>query len=538
MRKKLLSLGIFACAFSVMHAQTRYVDEIFTDGDIVKMSDQIYGLNWQEFAPASIGGPQLLPNFMDVYMPSPAVDTETNRPVIVYFHTGSFLPKGLAGPVGEKTDSAAVEICKRFAKRGFVAISASYRVGWLANATDLDQRRGTNLLAVYKATQDARSVVRYLRRTVDQFGNPLGVNQERIILMGQGSGGYITFAASTLDKYQEVAGFDKFQYEEPSSTGLFGKPVSAGDPYIDTAIAGDWWGFGGQVCFTGDSTALGLPRVDTSCDGRNFVNHPGYSSDFAMAINLGGALGDESWLEKGDPVMVSVHVIQDFFAPFVEGMVRVPIGQQFFNVVEVAGSYNAIKKASNLGNLNVLDFDWNDPLSLAARNPAYNPFGIHHILPFDIPPPNPAAPFLVNSNPWDWWDPADPAGANETNPNNVAQSKAYIDTIFDFVIPRIKRVLDVANLSSDFEDAPMSVDRSVALFPNPTNDVLNIEVKGIHNSIRNVEVMDITGKRIQLISGSNNSTAKISLGHLANGAYLVRIQTNAGTLTQKLNIAH
>ena len=537
MKRKLLGVGVLLLSAGLLQAQTRYVDEIFTDADIIVQSDQAYSLNWQPFAPASIGGPQLLPNFMDVYLPSPAVDTETDRPVVVYFHTGSFLPKGLAGPVGEKTDSAAVEICKRFARRGFVAISASYRVGWLANSTNLDQRRGTNLLAVYKATQDARSLVRYLHRTVAEFGNPMGINDDRIILMGQGSGGYITFTAATLDKYSELVDFEKFQYEDPSSTGLYGKPVSAGDPYVDTAVVGDWNGFGGQVCFTGDTTALGLPEVDTSCEGRNFVNHPGYSSDFAMAINLGGALGDESWLEKGDPVMISVHVIQDYFAPYYEGMVNVPIGQQFYNVVRVAGSYNAIRKAGNLGNLNVMGFDWNDPLSLKARTPWYNPWGVHHILPFDIPPPNPSAPYLVNANPWDWWDPSDPAGQGQTNPNNVSQSKAYIDTIFEFVIPRLKRAIDSPNLSSDRIEEN-NTGRMAKMYPNPTKDVFTVEVSGIYREIKGVELMDITGKVMSRTAGNNASEMQISTSNLSNGTYLVRIQTNAGVLTEKLQVVH
>ncbi len=536
MRKEL-----FVCALAMVsmlgYSQTRYVDEVFTDAEIMKIADQPYGLNWQEYAPASIGGPQLLPNFMDVYMPSPAVDTETNRPVVVYFHTGSFLPKGLAGPVGERTDSAAVEICKRFAKRGFVAVSATYRVGWLANSTDLDQRRGTNLLAVYKATQDARTLVRALRLNALMGGNPLGINEERIILMGQGSGGYITFAAATLDKYSEVADFDKFQYEDPSSTGLYGKPVNAGDPYVDTAVVGDWWGFGGEVCLTGDTTALGLPEVDLTCEGRNFVNFPGVSSDFAMAINLGGALGDESWLEAGDPVMVSVHVVQDFFAPFVAGMVNVPIGQQFFNVVEVAGSMTAITRASQLRNLNVLQFYWNDPLSLQARDASYNPFGIHHILPFDIPPPNPAAPFLVNANPWDWWDPADPNGANETNPNNVAQSKAYIDTIFEFVIPRIKRVLDAPNLGSDVIEVNQKANTLMKVYPNPASDRIHISLEGQNRQVIRVKLMDLSGKIVYSEEGSRTAQQELPVSQVPNGIYILSVETDKGVVNERVSVA-
>jgi hypothetical protein len=82
----------------------------------------------------------------DFYMPSPAVDTVTNRPVVIVWHTGSFLPKGINGsPLGTRQDSAVVEMCSRFAKMGYVSIAASYRLGWLANSTNLDVRRGSNL---------------------------------------------------------------------------------------------------------------------------------------------------------------------------------------------------------------------------------------------------------------------------------------------------------------------------------------------------------------------------------------------------------
>jgi hypothetical protein len=41
---------------------------------------------------------------------------------------------------------------------GYVSIAASYRLGWLANSTNLDVRRGSNLLAVYYSIQDAKAL--------------------------------------------------------------------------------------------------------------------------------------------------------------------------------------------------------------------------------------------------------------------------------------------------------------------------------------------------------------------------------------------
>lgn len=519
-----LALGL-ALSVLTLGAQTRYQDDVFTEADIKVTSDVTYGINFNEYAPQSIGGPQLLPLMCDIYEPDPAVDTATSRPVMIYFHTGSFLPKGLVSPMGDRTDSAAVEICKRFAKKGYVAISASYRVGWLANSTNLDLRRGTNLLAVYKSIQDAKSCVRFVRKSISA-GNPYNADDDKIFLVGQGSGGYTVLAYASLSKYAEVASLTKFQYST-SGPGLYGDPVSAGDPYIDTSIVGDWDGYGGAVTLTGNTTPLNLPEVDTTAKGRNYINHPGFSDDVEMVLNLGGALGDSTWLEAGEPAMVSAHCRFDFFAPYYEGMVQVPVGGQFFPVVEVAGSHTAIRIANSLGNndANIMA-NHQDAISVMARNNQYNTGMQENILTFNIMPPDPNMPFRVNSNPWDFWDPSDPLGANETNPNNKAQSKAYIDTVMDFFTPRVYTKL-YTTIGLEEHDLKLQ-----NVYPNPVKDLLYFNTeKG--EAVEMVQVMNISGQLLRSIQVDEGQNA-IDLSFLTSGVYMLEFRGNERSSIQKI----
>ena len=78
-------LLLFFSGVSFLQAQnTRYVDPIFSEVD--KVSDVVYGTNISVLT----GMPAPLDLKMDVY--SPADDDATDRPVVLYFHTGSFLP--------------------------------------------------------------------------------------------------------------------------------------------------------------------------------------------------------------------------------------------------------------------------------------------------------------------------------------------------------------------------------------------------------------------------------------------------------------
>lgn len=79
-----------------------------------------------------------------------------------------------------------------------------YRLGWNPQSSDQDVRTGTLLNAVYRAIQDAKTSVRFLRENFSVGGNTYKVDTSKVIVGGQGSGGYVAFAYASLDKVSEL----------------------------------------------------------------------------------------------------------------------------------------------------------------------------------------------------------------------------------------------------------------------------------------------------------------------------------------------
>ena len=526
MPMKKFTLLLCSLLFSVTVVAQRYTTEIFNDNEIIVSSDVNYGVNFNPYVDsAMLGGTNLQPLQADFYMPSPAVDTVTNRPVVIVWHTGSFLPKGINGsPLGTRQDSAVVEMCHRFAKMGYVSIAASYRLGWLANSTNLDVRRGSNLLAVYYSIQDAKALVRFLNLT-GGMNNPFGIDASKTIMVGQGSGGYLTFAYATIDKHSEVAGPNKFKYQD--STGIFGQPVLPGDSYVDTSIVGDIDGFGAEVVVTGQNT-LGLPTMDYSSPGRNYINHPGMPDDILMTINMGGAMGDGAWLEQGDVPMLSIHSKFDFFAPYDTGMVYVPIGAQFFAVVSVTGSYGAIKAANAFGNNDIfIDENYTDAVWVDQQST--NPTGEECLYTVEIPPAQAATPWIVHTSPWNWYDPNDPnITATDANPNVKSTSIAWMDTVMSFIVPRMATVLQAEGVPAGIVETA----QSFKVYPNPASDL--VAIKGTNGSMfTSVQAFDITGRVVYASDATGNSLS-IDVSNWNNGIYLVQIATENGIQVKRI----
>jgi hypothetical protein len=457
-------------------AQQRYLNEVFSS--VTVNSNVKYGRNISVLTGQPV--PQDL--FMDIYQP--AGDTAAKRPVIIYLHTGSFLPTPLNGsPTGSKTDSTVVEMCTQFAKRGYVACAVAYRLGWNPQSSDVDVRTGTLLNAVYRAIQDAKSSVRYLRENYSVGGNTYKVDTSKFIVGGQGSGGYVAFAYGTLNKTSEL-NLSKFI----NSSTL--------QPYVLQQLAGNFAGT--------DSTFLNSPSQ----------NHPTYSDKVNMIFNEGGAIGDSSWLEAGELPMVAFHVPSDPFAPFTYGAVIVPVLNYF--VVNVSGSNDVIRRANRLGNNDIINnVTYNDPYT-AAANAVNN--GVKSLMPFYLPG--------VQSGPWEWWDPANPnsAGALQTNPNmSKTKALAYIDTMQNYLAPRIAKVLGLPGAPIGIKYVE-SGKNTVSIYPNPSIADIKINSK---ESIATVCIYDAIGNLVKEIRNVNSAQYSIERRGLEAGIYLVK------TITEK-----
>jgi len=398
-------------------AQTRYIDEIFTQ--VGRLNNQTYAGN----VTVVTGVPAADTLLFDLYFPGG--DTCTKRPLAIVLPTGTFLPRGLFAPTGDKDDYANVQVCERLAKRGYVAASIQYRVGWNPIATSDTVRRSTIINAAYRAVQDLFAFVRYAHLTVENFNNPFNIDTSRIAVFGIGTGGFVGFNAAVLQ--QNEIYIDKFT--NPSGT-----------PMIDTNLVGN---------LTGEKAGL-----------INVPNHVGFSNKFHFAFGLDGAVGDSSWMEDARSVpLVAAGTVTHPTTPFgydsaesdsigCDLPVYTGVGTGNF-VVNISGSLCMMDKANTLGiNDPLASGKFDDPVSEEIRS---NPYvlGQEHLWGINLPGPQ--------TGPWEYWDSTfwdqvpfpGPGGfsindvAKVTNPDmSLDKANRYIDTSLWFFSPRAYEVLN------------------------------------------------------------------------------------------------
>ncbi|HRI59116.1 MAG TPA: alpha/beta hydrolase, partial [Saprospiraceae bacterium] len=450
-------LLLMCIATHQISAQTRYLNQVFNQ---VQVTPSVtYGVNATVLYQSLFGEavPEAL--LMDIYRP--VGDTATNRPVVLYFHTGNFGPfknpdptspvqNGFNGACGgQRNDSAAVEICTRLAKMGYVAASCEYRLGWLPTATTQELRRYTLINAAYRGVQDARTAIRFMRRSVAEQSNVYGIDPNKIVLWGQGTGGYISLNTALLDDYAKIptSTNGKFVWNPQATTGNPCAPNSI-IPMIIPQVNGDINGTSvGQSPITDPLNACAVVKIDTLC----YPYWPGYSSDFNPSVNMGGALADTGWVDPAatnpQPAMISFHVPNDNFAPYTTGTLSVPGQDPPLQVVEVQGSYmvQGFMQAAGQQTSLVNAPDYLDLADAQAAAFANSPAGLKDpragLYPLNMPPDpnNPALP--TTTAPWEWTSfpglPPIPGVTPGFSCNtNKAAAIVYIDTIVRFYAPR------------------------------------------------------------------------------------------------------
>ncbi|MBK6932608.1 MAG: T9SS type A sorting domain-containing protein [Saprospirales bacterium] len=549
----LLMSGYFA--LNQISAQTRYLNQVFARNQIQVQKNVIYGVNATILYQSVFGEAVPQPLLMDVY--TPASDTETNRPLVLYFHTGNFLPffnpanpaqPGFNGSCGgERNDSAAVEICTRLAQMGYTVASCTYRQGWLPTSTIPEVRRYTLINAAYRGVQDASSAIRFFRRSADIGGDPFGIDPSKIVLFGQGTGGYISLNTALLDDYNKIptATNGKFIWNPRTATGNPCAP-NALIPMVIQAVNGDLTATAVGISPIYDpANGCAIIKLDTLC----YENWPGYSSDFNLAVNLGGALGDSSWIDNAlqnpQPALISFQVPNDPFAPYTSGVLSVPGQDPPLQVVEVQGAYVVQALMESAGQQQVL-VDANDEyldlqanqLQAFANSPDTLQAPRTALYPF-VMPPDPNNPQLpTTSAPWEWTSfpglPPIPGVTNGFTCNtNKAAALPYIDTIMRFYAPRACFALGLQGCIDQVLSArePLAKNIQLVASPNPATDQVTLRAEA-GNTILAVQVIDKTGRLIANTQNVGNDVYTFRRGNLPPGLYIFKVSFQEGFATK------
>jgi len=170
--------------------KNRFSPEVlFTDGQIHKDSNLVYAVakHWNNSTMDTLK--------LDLYYPDASVETLNQRPLIVFAFGGGFLG-------GTRNDMSF--FCKEFAKRGYVAATIDYRLGW--NCLNLN----TAVLclcndyislynAAYRALEDFNASLRFLSFKSQQYK----IDTNNVFVSG-GSAGSITALSAAFTSQSEI----------------------------------------------------------------------------------------------------------------------------------------------------------------------------------------------------------------------------------------------------------------------------------------------------------------------------------------------
>ena len=535
----LFMLLFVALGLSFQANAQRYLTEVFDEVSVE--ADVTYGVNATILTIATFG--ELVPEELKMDIYTPVDDTETERPLALVFHTGNFLPPVTNGQIsGLRTDSSVVEICTRLAKYGYTAAAVSYRLGWNPLAATQPERALGLIQAAYRGVQDGRTAIRFFKDDVINGDNQYGIDTSAIACIGTGTGGYITLGMATLDDYVEIP-----TAENPPGKFLLdadgdGTPET---PMVVPIYHGD---IEGKNLTIAPDAAFGFPGGDTS----NYVNYPGISSEYQLSMNVGGALGDISWLDDNAPPMITVQSAFDFFAPYEDAVLIVPTTGD--PIVQVQGGLVIAEEQDALGGNQVfIDANIDDDFTTTAIGNSANADHPYYeaLYPYTRP---------VNGNGLDegvvveWWDPGAPApGAGMNIPwdmlphpsggtfhtqglianegMSAEKARMNIDTIMGYYAPRAVAAMGLEVVSTKELEEQMV---ALTLAPNPVgNEVLLTSAPDY--PMQSVVLFDQNGQVLRTFNNLNNNYFFMSRGDLPNGMYIMQIGFEEGqSISKKL----
>ncbi|HTO15386.1 MAG TPA: carboxylesterase family protein [Edaphocola sp.] len=158
---------------------------------------------------------------MDIYFPQ-CDDSQqlSKRPLLVWVHGGAFI-------AGDKAD--VTDMCKRFAKKGYVTATINYRLGlisddgnWSCNFPNYSCLFAGDTAewyrATYRAIQDVKGAIRFFVNRIDS----LKIDENNIFVAGESAGAItalgVALMDTTIERWTETYALNKLH--KPNSNAL------------------------------------------------------------------------------------------------------------------------------------------------------------------------------------------------------------------------------------------------------------------------------------------------------------------------------
>ena len=462
------------CAFVSLHAQ-QWLDKKYTYDSTLNVT---YGtaVNFN-------GRTESLK--MDIYSPICSDQQVTSRrPLLVFMHGGAFL-------AGNKNDPSIVNLCKQFAKRGYVTATIDYRLGfisddiaWNCNYPNYSCVFATDSTewyrSLFRGIQDAKGAVRYLVNRHQQFR----IDTSHIFVAGESAGGFLALGTALMDTTAE-----KF----PQAFAIANAPK----PHTNTANCV----YNVQETFS--QTTIVRPDLG-SFEGT--IEPTNINFTIKGIGNIYGAMANDllklSKAGKPKPAIYSFHQPCDIVVPIDSGNVYAGLSWCMTNGYNCFAISNTPKVYGSRAFAN-----WN-----TSRGYGYNIKSEYTTtnFPFNFLFGTGSCADQVN-NPCHAYD------NTVLRENNMASFFANLITITPFCLPKASSLEENALL------------KHIKTYPNPFSNHFEIDYQGVEAA--NYSLFDVLGRLIQTGSLSNGKQT-IKLGNAAvKGVYCLKITSNGHSET-------
>lgn len=510
--KKIVILIFIGLAFQATGQELRYTGRIFEKVDTFKNVEYAQAewlnnpLGIELLSEYNIhDGEQttaVKPLLMDIFVP--AEDTVSKKPAIIFSHSGAFL-------IGSRLADDMVAFCDSFARKGYVTATIDYRIGMGAAVTRLwgsiiiglsvDEENAHR--AAYRATQDGRAAIRYLKQNADLYG----IDSSRVFLVGSSAGAIQNLSVLYLDQPHEIP--DNTQ-TTPSLGGIDDVGPAGPDGNPDAVVA--MWGAAWNTEYIenkqtplllmhGENDNIVPLKKGIPLDG-TVPDNPLVS--FNMPETYGSFCIDTALTNRGIPH--ETYFVKDKGHEFYgvdTGMFPAEGPNEYWNIVHQKIADFLFKQIKP-----EVDFDFTvNENSLTTFNYADDDYFVS-------------------------WDFGDGTTSRSFEPEHIYTQKG-----------KYKVSLKVCNeiMACDTVSKQINVDvisgieayqaEKIRLYPNPVSSELKISGMSSPFSIR---LFDLTGR--QKFQIENTTQNRIDLSSLNPGIYILQIEFGENSIVRKISI--